>query len=79
MSTEPPRTVRVRVRPGVRRDPGVVEGDDGVLIVAVRERAVEGAANSAVERALAEHFGLPRSRVEIVRGHTARIKTVRVG
>jgi len=73
-----PRLVRIRVKPGSRRGPLVEEADDGVLVVHVRERAVEGAANAGVEAALAAHFGVPRSRVEITRGHTARVKTVRI-
>lgn len=67
----------VRVKPGSRR-PGVETAEDGALTVAVAARAVEGAANEAVVRALAEHFGLPRSRVTIARGHTARVKLVDV-
>lgn len=58
----------------------VLDGDpDGaVLLVRVRERAVDGAANEGVVRALADHLGVPKSRVSVVRGHTARVKTVRV-
>ncbi|MDL9981163.1 DUF167 domain-containing protein [Microbacterium sp. ASV49] len=69
--------VTVRVKPGSRKGPLVETVDDG-LVVHVRERAVEGAANAGVEKALAEHFGVPPSRVRIVRGHTARIKRVEV-
>ncbi|MFC5501310.1 DUF167 domain-containing protein [Lysinimonas soli] len=72
------REVRVRVKPGSRKGPLVEPGDDGVLTVFVRERAIEGKANEAVERALAAHFGRAPSRVRVVRGHTARIKTVRI-
>ena len=72
------REFRVRVKPGSTKGPLVEAGDDGVLTVYVRERAIEGNANDAVERALATHFGRPPSRVRIVRGHTARNKTVRV-
>jgi uncharacterized protein YggU (UPF0235/DUF167 family) len=48
------------------------------LVVHVRERAAEGAANAGVEKALADHFGVAPSRVRIVRGHTSRIKRVEV-
>ncbi len=71
-------TVRVRVKPGSSKGPLVEEGEDGVLVVHVRARAVEGAANDAVERVLAEHFGVAPSRVGIRRGHTARIKTIEI-
>jgi uncharacterized protein YggU (UPF0235/DUF167 family) len=67
----------VRVKPGSRRGPLVEESDDG-LVVHVRERAADGAANAGVIRALAGHFGVAPSRVTILRGHTARIKRVEV-
>ncbi|WP_278101244.1 DUF167 domain-containing protein [Microbacterium proteolyticum] len=70
--------ITVRVKPGSRRGPLVEDGPDG-LLVHVRERAADGAANAGVVRALAEHFGVPARDVEIVRGHTARIKRVEVG
>lgn len=72
------RELRVRVKPGSSTGPLVEVGDDDVLTVYVRQQAIEGKANDAVERALAAHLGVPPSRVRIVRGHTARIKTVRV-
>jgi len=67
----------VRVKPGSRRGPLVEETADG-LVVHVRERAVEGAANDGVVKALAAHFGVAPRDVEILRGHTARIKRVEV-
>jgi hypothetical protein len=70
--------VRIRVKPGSRKGPLVEEGPDGMLTVFVRERAVDGAANTGVVAALAEHWGVPRRRVEIVSGRSARVKTVTV-
>ena len=67
----------VRVKPGSRRGPLVEDGPDG-LVVHVRERAVDGAANTGVVRALAEHFGVAPRDVEILRGHTSRVKRVAV-
>lgn len=67
----------VRVKPGSRKGPLVEAAEDG-LIVHVRERAVDGAANEGLVRALATHFGTAPSRVRIVRGHTSRIKRVEV-
>lgn len=69
----------VRVKPGSRKGPLVEENDEGDLIVFVRERAVDGAANKGVERVLADHFGVTPSRVTILRGHASRIKRVEVG
>lgn len=69
--------VSVRVKPGSRRGP-VVETDGDVLVVHVRERAVDGAANEGLVRALAAHFDTAPSRVRIVRGHSSRVKQVEV-
>ncbi len=74
-----PRSVQltIRVKPGSRRGPLVEDTTEG-LLVHVRERAVDGAANSGVEKALAAHFGVAPRDVRILRGHTARTKRVEV-
>ncbi|OBB16600.1 hypothetical protein A5761_11810 [Mycolicibacterium setense] len=71
-------TVVVRVKPGSRKGPLVEVGDDGALTIYVPERAVDGKANDAVTKLLAEHLGVPRSRVELISGATARLKRFRV-
>lgn len=68
----------ITVKPGSAKGPLVQAGPDGGLTVFVRERAVDGAANAGVVQALAHHFGVPRSRVEIVRGHASRIKLIEI-
>ncbi|HWV27415.1 MAG TPA: DUF167 domain-containing protein [Aeromicrobium sp.] len=74
------RRVRVQVKPGSRQGPAVVAADspDVEYVVHVRERATEGRANRAVEKVVAEHFGVPRTAVTVVRGHTARFKTLQI-
>jgi uncharacterized protein len=69
-----PETVVVKVKPGSRKGPLVEVGDDGELTIFVRERAVEGKANEAVMRLLAQHLGVPRTRIELISGATARVK-----
>jgi uncharacterized protein len=51
---------------------------DGVLQIKVQAPPVEGAANEAVVRFLSDKLGIPKSRVEVVRGGTSREKIVRV-
>lgn len=70
--------VSVRVKPGSRKGPLVEVGEDGELTVFVPQRAVDGKANDAVTRLLAEHLGVPRSHVELVGGATARVKRFRI-
>lgn len=47
----------------------------GVRVTAAPEG---GKANGAVEKVLASALGVPKSRVSVVRGHTARIKQVEI-
>lgn len=51
-------------------------GDE--LRIKVTAPPVDAAANEALLRLLAEKLDCPRSRVELVRGHTARHKTVKL-
>lgn len=70
--------ITVRVKPGSRKGP-LIEADRDTLTVYVQQRAVDGQANAGVIALLAQHFDVPKSRVEIIRGHTSRTKVVRVG
>jgi len=74
----------VRARPGVKK-PLIKETTDLFgkkterhFVVAVKERAMEGRANHAIEKAVAEYFNVAPSRVSIVSGHAARDKVVEV-
>jgi uncharacterized protein YggU (UPF0235/DUF167 family) len=88
------RTVNliVHVKPGSRKGPLVAIDDpdslgtppttsapaDASLTVYLQQRAVEGAANDALVKLLAQHFNVAKSAVTIVRGHTSRVKQVRI-
>ena len=48
------------------------------FVVAVKERPVKGSANRAVEKAVAEYFGVAPARVRIVSGHASREKIVEI-
>jgi uncharacterized protein len=70
-------TVDIAVKPRSSREGvGPIQGDR--LCVAVNAPPVDGKANEAVVRVLAETFRVPRSAVTIVRGETGRKKTVRI-
>jgi uncharacterized protein YggU (UPF0235/DUF167 family) len=74
-----PQTFSVRVKPGSRKGPLVENSADGEMTIYVREQAVDGKANEAVIKLLAEHLGVPKSRLELISGATARIKRFRMG
>jgi uncharacterized protein (TIGR00251 family) len=67
----------IRVRPGASRT-AVGGSHDGALVVKVTARAVEGQANAAVVRVLADALGVPRRAVSVVSGATSRTKVVEV-
>ena len=64
--------IAVRVKPGSKQ-PGI-SVEDETVVLRVRERAVEGAANAACIQALAGALGVPPSRVTLVRGMRGREK-----
>jgi uncharacterized protein len=69
--------LRVRVQPRASRDE-VVGWQGAVLRVRVTAPPEDGRANSAVVALLAEACGVPRSAVELVRGHASHDKLFRV-
>lgn len=46
--------------------------------VSVKELPVQGRANAAIVRALAEYFKVAPSRVRIISGYTSRLKVVEI-
>jgi hypothetical protein len=70
--------LKVRVQPGSSRNEIAGRRDDGAVVVRVTAPPVDGRANDALCRLIAEAAGVAPSRVSVVRGHTARDKVVRV-
>ncbi len=48
------------------------------LKIKISKPPVDGAANEACCRLLADHFNLPASKVTVVRGHSNRRKTIKL-
>lgn len=67
----------VRVTPGARSES--IEIASGKLLVKVRCKPQEGAANDAVLRLLAQALGLAPSRITLLRGATSREKLFQIG
>ena len=66
--------ISINVKPGSKR-PGVEVRAEGVVL-RVRERAIEGAANEAVIRALSGYLQRPRSAITLAKGAQARHKLI---
>lgn len=74
--------LRIRVTPkgGADRIDGTARLADGtdVLVARVKAAPEKGAANAAIERLIGRSLGVAPTRVSIVSGHKARLKTVHV-
>lgn len=66
------------VKPNAKKEQ-IEEQPDGSYRVSVNVSPIEGRANDAVIRILADHFSVPKSAVRIVRGAHGKRKWVEVG
>ena len=69
--------INVRATPRSGRD-SIEAGAGGVFVVRVTAPPDEGKANAAVCRVVADALGVAKSAVSVVRGHTARTKTLEI-
>jgi uncharacterized protein (TIGR00251 family) len=76
-STDDGLILTVRVQPGARQD-AVMGVADGILRIRLHAPAIDGRANEALCTYLAERLGTSKSRVEIIKGQSGRLKQVRV-
>ena len=66
--------IPARLKPNSRHREEVVVGSDGTYIIYTKAPAIEGRANAAAIKLLAKYFGVPQSRVKLVRGARAKHK-----
>ena len=70
--------VTVTLKPNSKHREEVVMGDDGSLTVFTKSPATEGKANESAVRLLANYYGVSKSRVRLVRGHTSKHKVFEI-
>jgi uncharacterized protein (TIGR00251 family) len=68
----------VHAKPGARATKIVDWLDDTTVVIAVAAPANEGKANAVLVAFLADHYGVAKSRVRIVRGATTRMKHLEI-
>jgi len=56
----------------------ILRRDARGLLIALNSQASKGRANEELIAFLADIVGIPRTSVTIIRGHSARVKTVRI-
>ena len=70
--------VYVVIKPNSKHREGVIEGEGGALVVYTKESAIEGRANAAAIKLIAEHFDVNRMSVKLIRGHTSKYKVFEI-
>jgi uncharacterized protein len=74
------RTLRIKVLVKTESKQARVEIIDGAnFVVYVDEKAVAGKANKRLIEILSDKFGVPKSRISIVRGAKSREKIIELG
>lgn len=66
-------TFSVKVKPGARSE-SIAAGVKGEIVIKVRAKPVEGAANTAVIEALSNYLGIARSRISLMSGAKSKAK-----
>ena len=69
--------VTVKVKPNSKK-PRLEQAADGALTAYLKSPPVEGKANDELIVRLAEHFGIPKSRIRIKSGLSSKTKLVEV-
>ena len=69
--------ISVRATPN-SKVPRVIKVDETTLEVKVDARAVGGAANRRLVEILSEYFGVPKSKIVVLKGRASRDKMVSV-
>lgn len=67
--------ISAHLKPNSRHREEAVVGSDGTYIIYTKAPAIEGRANVAAIKLLAKYFGVPQSRVKLVRGAMSKYKT----
>ncbi len=68
--------LKVKLKPGGRKDEILGLREDGVLLVEVKEPPVKGRANKALIKLLSKKSGVDKTNIEIKSGLTSRDKTL---
>jgi uncharacterized protein len=74
---ESPVTLSIRIQPRASKNE-IVTLSGGGLKIRLTAPPVDGAANEALVKFLADTLSIPKSHVEIVSGHTSREKIVQM-
>lgn len=66
------------IKPNSKHREGVLQGEDGTMVVYTKAPAVENKANIAAAALIAQHYGVSKSSVTLLRGQTSKYKVFEV-
>jgi uncharacterized protein (TIGR00251 family) len=69
--------ISVKVKTSAREERVEKTGENEYRVM-VKAKPIEGKANDAIIRALAEHFGVPRSKISLMLGQKSKQKVFEV-
>jgi uncharacterized protein len=67
----------VKTKPGAKQDK-IEKVDEANYIVYIKEPPIDGRANAALVKLLAEYFDISPSLIEIISGYMARVKVIEI-
>ncbi len=70
-------TLNIKVKPGSFKDE-ILFDSEGTLVVKIKEKPIEGAANEYLVKYLAEEFGLSKNSVVLEKGSTSKFKRIAI-
>lgn len=68
--------IRVQVKPGTSKGDKIEALPDGSYIVWLKAKPIDGKANQALVKLLAEHFDIGKANIQIKRGAGSHYKTI---
>ncbi len=69
--------LEITVKPGSKKI-GIEKNDETHWTVRVHEPPVDGKANQAVIKAISKELGIAKSKIQIIRGESSRIKLLEI-
>ena len=69
--------IHLTVKPGSRKDEFIIE-EDGRIKVKIKEQPIEGKANKYLLNYLSEIFGVPKSKITLLKGENNPHKKVSI-
>lgn len=71
------KRISVKITPNAKKE-AIIEEGNNCFKVKVGAPAIEGKANQAMIKMLAEYFDIPKSRIKIARGEFAKNKIIEI-